>query len=111
MTWRSLLDYPAFVQLLVFGVAVQVFVASSATFVTVFAREEVQLRDGAILWLTAAAALAGTVALTLLRNRVDRLGSRPFLGIVFLWWVVYYLLWFLMAAHLISGHCSRRLCS
>ena len=47
--------------------------------------------------------MAGTAGLLLLRNRVDRLGSRPFLGVAFLWWVGYYLLWWLMAAGLV-GH-------
>jgi hypothetical protein len=41
----------------------------------------------------------GTLAMRLLRHRVDRFGSRPFLGLVFIWWVVYFLSWFLLAAH------------
>lgn len=101
--WLQLLADRPFLSLLTFSVAVQVCVSSTATFVTVFVRNEVNLVDGTILWLTAGAALIGTVALTLLRNRVDRLGSRPFLGITFLWWVVYYAAWFLMAANLV-GH-------
>jgi hypothetical protein len=31
------------------------------------------------------------------------MGSRPFLGVVFLWWTFYYLGWFLLAAHLVEG--------
>ena len=96
--WLSLLHDVPFVRLLRLSATVQVFVTSVVTFVIVFVREDVHLADSTILWLTAGAALAGTGGLLLLRNRVDRLGSRPFLGLAFLWWVVYYLLWWLMAA-------------
>lgn len=90
-------------RLLVFSAAVQTFVASLNTFVTVFLRSEVQLQDGTILWLTAGAALMGIGAMRLLRHRVDKLGSRPFIGLVFLWWVFYFLCWFLLAAHWLSS--------
>ena len=100
--WLTLLRDNTFVRLLVFSMAVQTFVASIATFVTVFVRDQVQLQDGTILWLTAGAALLGTLAMRLLRHRVDRFGSRPFLGIVFLWWVVYFLTWFLLAANVLE---------
>ncbi len=100
--WLTLLHDNAFVRLLVFSMTVQTFVASIATFVIVFVRDQVQLQDGTILWLTAGAALLGTLAMRLLRHRVDRFGSRPFLGIVFLWWVFYFLNWFLLAAHVVD---------
>jgi MFS family permease len=100
--WLTLLRDNAFVRLLVFSMAVQTFVASIATFVTLFVRDQVQLQDGTILWLAAGAALLGTLAMRLLRHRVDRFGSRPFLGVVFLWWVVYFLTWFLLAAHVVG---------
>ena len=100
--WLSLLHDNLFLRLLIFSMAVQTFVASIATFVTVFVRDQVQLQDGTILWLTAGAAVLGTLAMRPLRHRVDRFGSRPFLGIVFLWWVVYFLAWFLLAAHLVD---------
>lgn len=95
--WRPLLRNEGFKKLVIFSAIVQVVVLSTGAFVTVFAREETRLSDGVILWAAAAASLAGTVALALLRNRIDALGSRPFLGVVFLWWAVYYALWFLLA--------------
>ena len=97
--WRDLLRDGAFVRLLIFSATVQLFVLSTAAFVTVFVREEVGINDGAILWITAIAALAGIGALRLMRSRIDRLGSRPFLGLVFLWWAGYYLAWFTLAAN------------
>lgn len=100
--WRDLLRDGGFVRLLTFTVVVQLCVLSTATFVTVFVREEVNIQDGLILWITAGAALVGIFGLQLLRSRVDGLGSRPFLGVVFLWWTFYYFAWFLLAAHLID---------
>ncbi len=101
--WRDLLRDGAFVRLLIFSATVQLFVLSTAAFVTVFVREEVGIVDGAILWITAVAALAGIGALRLMRSRIDRLGSRPFLGLVFLWWAGYYLAWFVLAANLVGS--------
>ncbi|MFO7632465.1 MAG: MFS transporter [Caldilinea sp.] len=103
LRWRDLLHDAAFVRLLTFAAVVQLCVLSTATFITIFVREEVKLQDGAILWITAGAALVGIFGLRLLRSRVDGMGSRPFLGVVFLWWTFYYLAWFLLAAHLIDG--------
>lgn len=103
LRWRDLLYDGAFVRLLSFTVVVQLCVLSTATFITVFVREEVNIQDGLILWITAGAALVGVFGLRLLRSRVDGLGSRPFLGVVFLWWTVYYFVWFLLAAHLVDN--------
>ena len=94
-------DQP-FLRLLFLSMAVQACVASTATFVTVFVREQVGIPDGAILWLTAGAALVGMLGLMLLRNRVDGLGSTPFLRIAFGWWVFYDGLWFLMATGVVG---------
>lgn len=103
LRWRDLLRDGAFVRLLSFAAVVQLCVLSTATFITVFVREEISLQDGAILWITAGAALVGIFGLRLLRSRIDSMGSRPFLGIVFLWWTFYYLAWFLLAARLLDG--------
>jgi MFS family permease len=100
--WLSLLEDKSFARLLLFSMAVQMFVASIATFVTLFVRDVVDLQDGTILWLAAGSALVGTGAMRLLRHRVDRFGSRPFMGVALLWWVFYFLCWFLLAAGLVS---------
>ncbi|MGQ9815683.1 MAG: MFS transporter, partial [Candidatus Roseilinea sp.] len=95
--WLPLLRNEGFRKLVIFSATVQVAVLSTGVFVTVFVREQVRLGDGGILWVAAAASLAGIFALALLRNRIDALGSRPFLNVVFLWWTAYYALWFLLA--------------
>jgi MFS family permease len=95
--WRSVLQDKGFRRLVMFSMSVQAVVASSATFIVVFTREQVGIGDGPILWLTAGASLMGMLALTLLRHRADRVGSRPFLAFVFCWWVGYFALWFLLS--------------
>jgi hypothetical protein len=97
LRWRDVLADDPFRRLLLFSMSVQAFVASTATFVIVFSREQVDLQDGTILLLTAGASLVGILALALLRTRVDRLGSRPFLGVVYIWWIIYFASWFLLA--------------
>ena len=103
LRWRDLLRDEAFVRLLIFAAAVQLCVLSTATFITVFVREEVALPDGAILWITAGGALIGIFGLRLLRSHIDGLGSRPFLGMVLLWWTLAGLVWFALAAGLLPG--------
>ena len=103
LRWRDLLRDAAFVRLLTFAAVVQLCVLSTGAFITVFVREEVKIQDGLILLITAGATLVGIWGLRLLRSRIDGLGSRPFLGVVFLWWTLYYLAWFLLAAHLVEG--------
>lgn len=101
--WRDVLADDPFRRLLLFSMSVQAFVASTATFVIVFSREQVDLQDGTILLLTAGASLVGIVALALLRTRVDRLGSRPFLGVVYIWWIIYFASWFLLATGVVGA--------
>lgn len=96
--WLELLRDAPFRRLLLFSGMVQLCVLSTGPFVTVFVREEVGIQDGSILLLTAGAALVGTLGLALLRHRVDRLGSRPFFTLVFVWWALYIALLFGMAA-------------
>jgi hypothetical protein len=96
--WLEMLRDAPFRRLLVFSGVVQFCVLSTGSFVTVFVREEVRVQDGAILWLSAGAALLGTLGLALMRNRVDRLGSRPFFTLAFAWWTLFFALWFGVAA-------------
>ena len=101
--WRDLFRDASFMRLIFFSVAVQVVVTGSATFTLIFAREQVDLGDGVILWLTAGASLVGLFALQMLRHRADRTGSKPLLAFVLCWWVCYYLLWFSLSINLISN--------
>jgi MFS family permease len=99
--WRSVLQDAGFRRLILFSASVQAVVAASGTFTVVFTREEVGIGDGPILWLTAGASLMGMLALTLLRHRADRTGSKPLLSLVLCWWVAYFLLWLLLSLHAI----------
>jgi MFS family permease len=95
--WRELLHDAPFRRLLIFSAAVQFCALSTGPFVTIFVREEAGIPDGMILWLSAGASLLGTLGLALVRHRVDRLGSRPFFSVAFVWWTVFFATWFAMA--------------
>jgi hypothetical protein len=96
--WLEMLRDAPFRRLLLFSAAVQFCVLSTGPFVTVFVREEAGIQDGAILWLSAGASLLGTLGLLFVRHRVDRLGSRPFFSLTFVWWSLFCALWFALAA-------------
>jgi MFS family permease len=101
--WRDLLRDEPYRRLMLFALMVQVVVAANAAFVIVFAREQIGIPDGIILWLTAAASLAGICTVLLLRNRADKHGSKPFLWLVLGMWLVAILLWMLLAGGLAGG--------
>jgi MFS family permease len=95
--WRDLLSDLPYRRLVVFALMVQVVVAANAAFVIVFAREQIGIPDGIILWLTAAASLTGTFTVVLLRNRADMHGSKPFLWMALVMWVAAIIMWTMLA--------------
>jgi MFS family permease len=103
--WRDLLHDVPFARLLIFASMVQVVVAANAAFVIVFAREQIGIPDGIILWLTAAASLTGTFTVVLLRNRADTHGSKPFLWMVLGMWAAAIFVWMLLAGGM-AGHAA-----
>lgn len=101
--WRDLLRDVPYRRLMLFALMVQVVVAANGAFVIVFAREQIGIPDGIILWLTAAASLAGILTVLILRNRTDRHGSKPFLWLVLAMWLVAIFLWMLLAGGVVGG--------
>lgn len=98
VNWRHVLRNGPFLRLLAFGAMVQLALSAHGTFVLVFLREEIAFGDGTILWIGAASNLLGMLALRMLGRHADRLGSRPYLGLVLAWWMVAIPTWFLIAA-------------
>lgn len=95
--WRKILRDGPFLRLLAFSAVVQLSLSAHATFVLVFLREEVGFGDGTILWIGAGANLFGMLGLHMLGRYADRIGSRPYLGLVLVWWAVAIPAWFLIA--------------
>jgi MFS family permease len=95
--WREVLRDVPFRRLMIFGIAVQVGLAAHGAFGVVFMREEIGLSDGSILWLNAVAAFTGILGLTFLGRHADRIGSKPYLGLSWCWWLVSLFLWFLLS--------------
>lgn len=95
--WRQMFRDGPFLRLLAFGAVVQLALSAHATFVLVFLREEIGFGDGTILWIGAGANLFGMLGLHMLGRHADRIGSRPYLGLVLAWWAVAIPAWFLIA--------------
>jgi MFS family permease len=96
-SWLAPLKNRNFMRLVRFGMLVQLPVAAHATFALVFAREQIGLGEGIALWLTAGAYFLAMLASIMMRSRIDRLGSKRFLGLVLGWWAVSYVLWALLS--------------
>lgn len=101
--WREVVRDVPFRRLVEYGAAVQLVLGAHATFGVIFLRDVIRLSDGHILWLNAVSALTGMLGLTFLGRHSDRIGSKPYLGFSWCWWVVTLFLWFLLAIQVI-GH-------
>lgn len=101
LPWRDILKDQEFRAFTLFTLVWQVVVASSATFTIVFSREEAGLGDGALVWLSAGAALMAMIGLQVTRPNLDRRGSKFFMRLVLGWWAVHFSVWLLMALRMI----------
>ncbi len=102
LRWRDLFKDNNFRRFALFGVLMQILIASSNTFSIVFAREEIGLQDGSLVLLSAGASIASMIGLFYIRPRLDSMGSKPFMRAILVCWVVYYVLWLLMALKIIT---------
>jgi MFS-type transporter involved in bile tolerance (Atg22 family) len=87
-----------FRRLILFSALAQIVNLGAGAFVTVYARTRVGLSDSNLLWLSAGASLLVMIGMTLVRSRLDRLGSKPFLWITLGWWTTALLTWLTIAA-------------
>ncbi|HQV70153.1 MAG TPA: MFS transporter [Thermoflexales bacterium] len=101
LAWREILKDKEFRAFTLFTLVWQVVVASSATFTIVFSREEAGLSDGALVWLSAGAALMAMIGLQVTRPNLDRRGSKFFMRLVLGWWAIHFSVWLLMALRVI----------
>lgn len=101
--WKSILRDRGFMTYAVFGFGVQLIAAAAATFVIVFAREEVGLADGLILQLAAIGQGVGMLALWYGRRRLDERGSKRYIGMALGWLVFYFAMWLAMAGRILPG--------
>jgi Major Facilitator Superfamily len=95
---REVLRIQPFRRLILFSALAQIVNLGAGAFVTVFARTRVGLSDSNLLWLSAGASLLVMIGMTLVRSRLDRLGSKPFLWITLGWWTTALLTWLTIAA-------------
>ena len=87
-----------FRRLILFSALAQIVNLGAGAFITVYARTRVGLSDSNLLWLSAGASLLVMGGMALVRSRLDRLGSKPFLWITLGWWTTALLSWLALAA-------------
>lgn len=102
LPWRAVWGDRVFRSFTLFTVLWQAVIASANAFIVVFAREDIRLDDGTLVLLSAGASFTAMIALRLVRDSVDRNGSKPFMRGVLAWWAAYFGLWLLMAARVIA---------
>ncbi|MCX6016993.1 MAG: MFS transporter, partial [Chloroflexi bacterium] len=95
---RAVLREPNFRKIVAFSALAQIINLGAGAFVTVYARTRIGLSDSTLLWLSASASLLVIFTMAWVRNRLDRTGSKPFLGITLAWWTISVLIWALLAA-------------
>lgn len=95
---REVLRIQPFRRLILFSALAQIVNLGAGAFITVYARTRVGLSDSNLLWLSAGASLLVMIGMTLVRSRLDRLGSKPFLWITLGWWTTALLTWLILAA-------------
>jgi hypothetical protein len=95
---RAVLREPKFRKLVTFSALAQIMNLGAGAFVMVYARTRIGLADSTLLWLSAGASLLVIMAMAFVRSRLDRIGSKPFLGVTLAWWTTAVIGWTLLAA-------------
>ncbi len=95
--WRAIANYPPFRKLLRMSVAWSVAYGGMGVFTVAFLKTEAGLEENRILALSSFSFLGGLSSLWLLGSRLDRIGSKPVLGLTMLVWLGIALGWLFIA--------------
>lgn len=95
--WREIANYPPFRKLLRMNVAWSVAYGGMGAFTVAFLKTEAGLEENRILALSSVSFLGGLSSLWLLGSRLDRIGSKPVLGLTMLVWLGIALGWLFLA--------------
>ncbi len=99
ITWSEIFHDVPFRRLLMFSFSMQLALSANGTFLIIFLHEQINFSDRTIIWLSAGSALLGMAALSFLGGWMDRHGSKPYLGLAWLWCLAHIGLWFLATMH------------
>jgi hypothetical protein len=95
ISWLEIFRNTTFLQLLGFSIFAQLTLCANPTFIVVYLRDEIQFQNSTILWLSAGSALMGILAINRCGKNTDRIGSKPYLGLVLTWCLISLFCWFL----------------
>jgi hypothetical protein len=96
--WLDIFKDKTFARFLAFGVFWAFVLSANATFVILFLRENVNFSDQKILALGGGSMMMGILSLNLMGKHTDKVGSKPYLGLVLVWVQISLSLWFVVAS-------------
>ncbi len=99
--WFALAAHPPFNKLLRVVFAWSVGYGGITTFAVALLKSEALMSERTILLVTATSYLGGWCSLWILGSRLDRLGSKPVLGVCFMTWIAILLGWVLISGRVL----------
>ncbi|MFA6561840.1 MAG: MFS transporter [Verrucomicrobiia bacterium] len=96
--WKDMLLHPPFLRLMFYNVTVYAALAAATVFWAPLLRDHYGATDGKILGIQALASGVMVVSLLVFGRHIDRVGSRPLLGLSGLTYVVHFGCWGALAA-------------
>ncbi len=99
--YRKMLLHPPFLKLLIYDAVLLTAVAGGSVFWVPFLRDTFGASDAFILWMMVVWAAVSAACLWVFGHLIDRVGSRPLLGLGTLSFVVHFSLWGALAARVL----------
>jgi len=99
--YKQMLLYPPFLRILIYDAVLLTALAGSGVFWIPFLRDTFGASDGFILGMMVVWAVVSVVCLWVFRHLIDRVGSRPMLGLGTFSFVVHFTLWGSLAARVL----------
>jgi MFS family permease len=99
--WKEMLLYPPFLKILIYDGVLLTALAGSSVFWIPFLRDTFGASDAFILWMMVAWSVVMTVSLWGFGHLIDRVGSRPLLGLGTVSFIIHFSLWGALAARVL----------
>jgi MFS family permease len=99
--WKEMALFPPFLKILIYDAVLLTALAGSSVFWIPFLRDTFGASDAFILWMMVAWSVVMTVSLWGFGHLIDRVGSRPLLGLGTASFIIHFSLWGALAARVL----------